>query len=255
MACSPAARRSVLTSGLRLLLMTGLWQHAARANALQGSLRWSLRTWLRELQEASSALSSGAVTAASWQDEVQRVLGRVDLPDFLRSVDFETLAAAASFPQRGEGMERLCFLDEDGKLQLLRFRPYLFTLRKDVAVVPHGHHNMATLHMMLAGQARVRHFDRLGATTTHMLMRPASDALVEPGQVTSVSDERHNIHWFQGLSERVFMFNIGVYGIAPHLPFGERDYVDPLGASTMGGGVMRAPRMDRLAAYAKYGRA
>lgn len=248
-------RRAAAGSGLKLLLLAGLWRYAAAAHAVQGSLKWSLRPWLVQLDEASAALASGAMTGSAWQDEVARVLGRVEPADFLKSIDFEALAARASFPARGEGMERLYFPDEQGKLQPLRFRPYLFTLRKDTAVVPHGHHNMATLHMTLAGQARVRHFDRLESTGSHMLIRPSSDVVAGPGNVTSVSDERHNIHWFQALSEQVFMFNVGVYQVAPQQPFGERDYVDPLGGVEVGGGAIRAPRLDRVAAYAKYGHA
>jgi hypothetical protein len=51
------------------------------------------------------------------------------------------------------------------------------------------------------------------------------------------------------------MFNIGVYPINAGAAFGERDYVDPLGGASVGGGALLAPRMDRAAAYAKYGRA
>lgn len=51
------------------------------------------------------------------------------------------------------------------------------------------------------------------------------------------------------------MFNIGVYQVDPSAPFGERDYVDPLGAMPVGDGVLRAPRLGRTEAYAKYGHA
>jgi hypothetical protein len=207
------------------------------------------------LEEASAALSAGTLLPASWQAEVEAVLRQMDLRDLLMSLDFARLAATAKFADRGEGMERLYFLEADGRIQPLRFRPFLFTLRRDLAVVPHGHHNMATMHFMLAGRARVRHFDRLETTDTHMLIRATSDSLAAPGDVSSISDQSSNIHWFQGLSEHVFMFNIGVYQINPTSPYGERDYVDPLGAESVGNGTLRAARMGRAEAYAKYGRA
>jgi len=247
-------RRELCGSGLRLLLGLGLLQQASNAHALSGSLKWSARPWLARLDEASGALSAGTLAPRAWQAEVEAVLGRLELPDLLRSLDFEQLAAAAQFPSQGEGMERLYFPGEDGRLQFLRFRPFLFTLRKDVAVVPHGHHNMATMHMVLAGQARVRHYDRLEATDTHMLIRAASDDVAKPGHVSSISDEHHNIHWFQGLTEQVFMFNIGVSEVRPGAPSGDRDYVDPANGAVASDGVMRVPRLTRAAAYAKYGR-
>jgi hypothetical protein len=111
------------------------------------------------------------------------------------------------------------------------------------------------MHFMLAGKARVRHFDRVESTDTHMLIRATSDAVAGPGDVSSISDDRNNIHWFQGLTEYVFMFNIGVYQINSSAPFGERDYVDPLGAEPAANGTLRAARMGRSEAYAKYGRA
>jgi len=245
-------RRSVCAASLHAVLMACLFQQSARADALEGTLKWSLRPWLSRLDEASVALSSGTIKSRDWQREVEDTLGKVELNDFLRSLDFERLAAAARFPSEGEGMQRLYFLEEGGRLQPLRFRPFLFTLKKGAAVVPHGHHNMATMHMVLDGRARVRHFDRIETTSTHMMIRTAADVVGSPGEVTSISDEHQNIHWFEALSDRVFMFNIGVYQVRPG-PFGERDYVDPLGGTSVGGGMMRAARLDRAAAYAKYG--
>lgn len=250
-----AGRRAALVAGAQLLLGAGLLQQAFRAHALTGSVRWSARPWLAALDEAAAALASGAVSPRGWQAEVEAVLGRLELPDLLRSLDFEQLAAQAKYPTQGEGMQRLYFPGEDGKLQFLRFRPHLFSLRRGVAVVPHGHHNMATLHMMLAGQARVRHFDRAESSATHMLIRQVSDEVVGPGHVSSVSDEFRNVHWFQGLSEQVLMFNVGVYGVKAGEPSGERDYVDVAAGTPAENGFVRAARLDAPAAYARYGRA
>jgi hypothetical protein len=232
--------------------MGSLFQGSARADALRGTLKWSVRPWLQRLDEVSAALSSGGIAPRAWQHEVEAVLAKVELADFLRSLDFDKLAADARFPSEGEGMQRLYFPDESGRLQPMKFRPFLFTLRRGTAVVPHGHHNMATLHMVLDGRARVRHFDKLETTPTEMLIRPVSDAVAGAGEVTSISDEHQNIHWFDAVSDRVLMFNIGVYQVRPG-PFGERDYIDPLGGVALGDGTVRAPRLGREVAYAKYG--
>src|SRR5262245_45548879 len=127
---SELSRRSFAAAGLQSLLLASLFQHSARADALSGSLKWSVRPWLRRLDEISSAMSSGVITPLAWQKEIEAVLGQVEMADFLRSLDFERLAAGARFPAAGEGMERLYFLDESARLQPLAFRPYLFTLQK-----------------------------------------------------------------------------------------------------------------------------
>jgi hypothetical protein len=245
-------RRSFAAWALQPLLLASLLQHSARADALRGTIKSSSRPWLRRLEDVSAALSKGGVSPTAWQREVENTLGAVDLPDFLRSLDFETLAAGARFPSQGEGMERLYFPDDAGKLQPLAFRPYLFTLARGTAVVPHGHHNMVTMHMLLSGSARLRQFDKLEASASHMTIRPVADVLADPGAVSSISDEQHNVHWFDALSDRVFMFNIAVYQIGPG-PFGDRDYVDPLAGAASADGTLRAPRLTRAEAYAKYG--
>ncbi len=234
--------------------MACIFQHSARAGALQGAVKGSMQAWLQRLDDVSRSLSAGTLAPRGWQREVEDILGKVELADFLRSLDFDRLAQSSQFPAEGEGMQRLYFEEEDGRLRPLAFRPFLFTLRRGTAVVPHGHHNMATMHMVLGGRARVRHFDRLDTTPTDMLIRPASDVAAGPGEVTSISDEHQNIHWFDALTERVYMFNIAVYQLRPG-PFGERDYIDPLGGKALGDGSVRAPRLARAQAYAKYGHA
>src|SRR5262245_60329104 len=115
-------RRTLCASGLHLLLGSALLQYAARANAIEGSLKWAVRPWLQRLETVSTALSVGALQPTAWQSEVESVLRQMDLRDLLTSLDFERLAATAKFPRRGEGMERLYFLEADGRLQALRFR-------------------------------------------------------------------------------------------------------------------------------------
>jgi len=247
-------RRAFSTHSLRLLLAFCLVQQASRAGAVGGSLKSGVRSWLAQLEEACASVSSARMAPRQWQHEMETLLGRVDMRDFLAAIDFETLAARATFPSAGEGLTRMSFPDDDGRAQPFHFSAFLFALGKDVAVVPHGHHNMVTLHMMLSGRAHARHFDRVHENSTHMIIRPTSDTVIEPGQVTTISDDHDNIHWFQALTQPVFMFNVGVSRVNPSLPSGDRDYVDPIGGAPVGDGLIRAARMDRKAAYAKYGR-
>lgn len=249
------SRRALGSNGLRLLLALSLVQYVGRAGAVSGSLKSGMRPWLSALEEICTAVGSARIAPAQWQREVEFVLGQVELPDFLKAIDFDALASRATFPATGEGLTRMYFLDDDGRAQPLHFSAYLFALRKDVSVVPHGHHNMVTMHMMLSGKAHARHFDRVHESAGHMVIRPTSDSIIGPGEVTTISDERDNIHWFRALTQPVFMFNIGVYRVDKALPSGDRDYVDPLGGVQLGNGLIRAARMDRRAAYAKYGRA
>jgi hypothetical protein len=86
----------------------------------------------------------------------------------------------------------------------------------------------------------------------HFAIRPARDEILGPGAVTSISDQRDNIHWFTALSGPVFMFNMQMGGIAPGLPVGGRDYLDPAGEK-LAGGLIRARRLGQDEAYRLYG--
>lgn len=251
----PLSRRQLGHDALRLLLTISLVQQVHRAGAATGPLKPIMRPWAAGLEDLCRAVTSTSITPGQWQREIDLLLSRVDLPDFLAAIDFETLAARATFPADHEGLTRIYFPDASGRAQPLHFSAYLFALKKGVSVVPHGHHNMVTMHMMLAGKAQALHYDRVHDSATHMLIRPASDAVIGPGELTSVSDERDNIHWFQALSQPVFMFNIGVVRVNAAIPSGDRDYVDPLGGTAVGNGLIRAARLDRAAAYARYGHA
>ena len=56
------------------------------------------------------------------------------------------------------------------------------------------------------------------------------------------------------MTEPVFMFNIGVFGINPAAGFSGRDYVDPLGGEKLGDGLIRARRIQVEEAYKLYGK-
>jgi hypothetical protein len=249
-----SSRRTFVRGIVGSALMVALAQRLAHAQAVRGSLKTFVSPWVAGMEDACAAVSSGQLSPLQWQAEIATMLAKVERTDLLKAIDFDALAARAPFPDQGEGLTRLYFPDADGRRQALSFTAYLFALKKDVAVVPHGHHNMVTMHMMLAGRAHARHFDRVHDSATHLVIRPTSDAVIEPGHVSSISDDQDNIHWFQALTQPVFMFNIGVYRVDPSRPSGDRDYVDPLRGEKLGGGLLRAARLDRQAAYAAYGR-
>jgi hypothetical protein len=135
----------------------------------------------------------------------------------------------------------------------LSFSPWLFAMQRRVSIVPHGHHNMTTMHMLLKGEVHGRHFDRVRDEPGFLIIKPTSDQVLRPGAVSTVSDDSNNIHWFTALTGPVFMFNIQVVGLNPAAPVGGRDYIDPSNGSKLDGGLIRARRLERDEAYHLYG--
>jgi len=65
-------RRAFGIASLQALLAASLLRQSARANALTGTLKWSVRPWLRRLDEVSAALSAGSIAPRAWQREIAR---------------------------------------------------------------------------------------------------------------------------------------------------------------------------------------
>ena len=127
-------------------------------------------------------------------------------------------------------------------------------MKKGRAIVPHAHHNMTSMHMVLAGNVQARHFDRVSNELNYLTIKPALDKEFVRGDLSTVSDQKDNIHWFEALSEPVFIFSVGVFKVNPDEDFTGRDYIDPRGGEKIGNGLIRARRIGEKEARSLYGK-
>jgi hypothetical protein len=110
------------------------------------------------------------------------------------------------------------------------------------------------MHMMIKGRAHSWQFERVSDEEQYMTIKPTADKMLELGAVSTMSEQKDNIHWFKALSEPVFMFNIGVFRIEESKEFSGRDCVDPLGGERLKDGLIRARRIEIKEAYKLYGK-
>lgn len=231
-----------------------LVQGLGRAGAVAPSIEPVVRKWLVEMESASKALAKQQIRPAEWQAQIETLLGRVELKDLLRAVDYEHLSMSVVFPEDHESVQDVDLSNERGLPDELSFSPYFYALKKGTAIVPHGHRNSATMHMVLSGEAHARHFDRVSDDAGSMVIRPTHDVMLGVGAPTTISDARDNVHWFKALTGPVFMFNIGIFGVNPKDPFSGRDYVDPQGGEKLPDGTIRVRRIEQKEAYRLYGK-
>jgi len=113
---------------------------------------------------------------------------------------------------------------------------------------------MATGFLILKGSLRGRHYDRLEDHDEHYIVRPTIDRTFMPGEYSTVSDHKDNVHWFQNVGEEpAFVFNIHVNETDPgndRVP--GRVYVDPMGEK-IAGGLIKAPKITYGKANKLYG--
>ena len=245
------SRRGFSRNLLATLFTAALVRSVGTAHAFAGTVKSAARKWMDELNSASLDLRHQTITQVDWQQRIERCLGHVDMKDLLAAIDYQRLVENAQFEEDHETQTKLDVMGGEST-DRLAYGAFFFAMKKDVSVVPHGHHNLVTTHMILQGKAHGRHFERVRDEPGHITIKPATDEVIGPGVVTTISDQRHNVHWFTALDGPVFMFNMQLGGITPGTPSGGRDYLDPDGEK-LGGGLIRARRLQRAEAYKLYG--
>ena len=248
------SRRTFSLNMLGSLMTFTLVKSLADFNVLASPVTPIVRNWIIEMEEVTQLLRQGKVQKTEWQSHIESLLSRVELKDLLNAIDFEKLAKTAIFPKDHESAADVEFSNSEGLPAELSFNPYFYAMKKGTAIVPHGHSNMTSMHMMIKGQAHCWQFERMSDEAHYLIIKPSSDKVLEVGDVSTMSEQKNNVHWFKALTGPVFMFNIGVFRLNPKDTFNGRDCVDPLHGEKLRDGLIRARRIEIEEAYKLYGK-
>jgi hypothetical protein len=246
-------RRAFHQKALQMLTGVALIEGLAAHRLFGADVRPIIEAWLDELNTISRDVKDQKLKDIAFQKALEDLYRRVDLPALLKTLDFERIAADVNYPAKGAKTLPVDFHHVSGLPTELVFGRQIFALRKGRSVVPHGHNNMATGFLILSGNLRGRHYDRLEDNTDHYIVRPTIDRAFAPGEFSTVSDHKDNVHWFQAESDTAFIFNIHVMDTNPENPNrSARVYVDPLGEK-LAGGLYKAPKISYGKANELYG--
>jgi len=185
---------------------------------------------------------------------VRALLERVPLEDLVRGIDLERLIRETVLPDDRAATRDPVFPPLEGLAPLRSCIRRVFLLKKGRAIVPHGHRNMVSGHLVIHGRFQVRHYQRLGDEPGHMIVRPTIDRESRPGMATTVSDAQDNVHWLTALSDVACTFDVIVTDLDPSRPTRFMDFIDPLRAEPMGEGRLRAPRLEMAEVFRRYGK-
>jgi hypothetical protein len=248
-----ASRRTFNAQALGSLLTYSLLETVCRHDLFAEEIRPGAAAWVAEVNQLARDLKGEKLDQAAWQKKVEELMARVNLGDLLKLIDFERLSANVIFADRGERSLRLTFPKVEGIPSELSFGKQIFALKKDRSVVPHGHNNMATAFLILQGDLRGRHYDRVQDEPGYMIIKPTIDRKFGPGECSTVSDYKNNVHWFQAVSEPAFIFNLHVMDVNPGTKLSTgRVYIDPKGEE-IAGGLTRARLISYKEANQLYG--
>ena len=247
------SRRQFAHQSLGTLLTFSLLETLASHDLFADEIKPTTTRWLADVNQLALEVKDQKLQQMEWQKKVEELYSQVDLPDLLRLIDFDRLTANVDYVEKGARSLRFGFQDVPGVPGKFGFGRQIFALKKDRSVVPHGHNNMTTAFLILKGELRGRHYDRLKDETEHLIIKPTIDRKFTPGECSTVSDYKDNIHWFKAASPTAFIFNIHVMDVNPNgTQSTGRVYVDPDGEK-LADGLIRARRVDYDTVYKLYG--
>jgi hypothetical protein len=252
--CRPAspADLGLTRRGALPLAAFALYAWLGEARAQQGP-RVSADRWIEAQDEIARALSLGQITPLAWMAEVERLAGAVDVAELMATVNRSRLRAAPAGSSNDPVKRNVTFLDANGEPRRLNYGAALFAFEPHNVITPHGHRNMVSAHLVVQGAFRVRNFDRLRDEGQAMVIRPTRDYVAELGQVSTMSSQRDNIHWFVPHGGGPAMtFDVILSGLDAALPNYEIRAIDPLGGRRLDDGAIVAPIMSFAASSQRY---
>jgi hypothetical protein len=228
-------RRELLAS------MATLW--LARAASAAGAI-----DRIKRIDELSSALKEHRIKPVEWQRDVETAARAIDRTELLERIDFEKLVARLPLLPKGTSAEKISLLPHQS------FTPKIFAMGRGRAIIPHGHDNMVSHHLVLKGELHGWHWQRVRTEPEHLVLRPTIDRVFKPGDSSSISDDKDNVHWFVAQSESAYTLDCIVDNLEPSRGYRFHiDFVDPRAAKEQGDGTVRMPRIELDEALQRYG--
>ena len=208
--------------------------------------------WAIKMNEMCLDLRQNTLSPSQWQTQIENLLDQIELEELLRFIDFDRLTQNFSFPDLGVNTKVVRFPSLSGLPQNLAFYRKIFGLKKDRAIIPHGHKNMTSAHLVLKGEFSLKHYNKIEDEPEHMIIQPSIDKIIKVGDSSSISDEKNNVHWFRTLSETAFTFDMIVLDLNGKSY--EIDNIDPHSGEDVGENMLRVRKMEVGEALKKYGK-
>jgi hypothetical protein len=247
------SRRSFNGRLLGSLVTFGLVETLFTRGLLADEVKPVVGKWFAEMHDLCKDLKDTKLKDTDFQTKLEDLYKKVDLPELLKFIEFDKLADATKLPDNGAANLAVDLTKVEGLPKQLVFGKQIFAMKKGRSVVPHGHDNMCTGFIILRGDFTGKHYDRVEDNSDHYLIKPTIDRTFKPGECSTISDHKDNVHWFKADSDTGFIFNVHVMGYNPEskkVP--NRVYVDPEGEK-VAGGLIKAMKVTSAECHKKYG--
>jgi hypothetical protein len=200
---------SAITFGLVELL----WSR----DLFAATVKPAIDAWFRELTEMTRDLRDRKLTDVEFQSKMEDLYKRVDLKALCNLIKLDEVERTKKLPDNGALNAGFDLSKVEGLPANVGFGKQIFGCKKGKSIVPHGHANMCTGFIILKGKWHGRHYDRLETHSDHYVIKPTIDRHFEPGDLSTISDHKDNVHWFKSESDAAYIFNVHVIGYDPKI--------------------------------------
>jgi hypothetical protein len=221
-------------------------------NAFSQTIKPLTNYWAIRLNEFCSDLKKQTITPIEWQNQIESLYHEIPLGDILKFIDFENLKKGFEYPDLGVNTKPVKFPQLEGLPEQTVFVKKIFGMKKDRAIIPHGHNNMSSAHLILNGEMHLRHYEKISQEKQHLTIKPSIDKIIKTGESSSISDEKDNVHWFLANSETAYTFDVIMLDLK-----GKRYdiiNIDIFEKQELSDGTIRVPILDVETALKKYGK-
>src|SRR5437879_1773081 len=246
-------RRDFNRKMLGSLMTFGLLETLYTQNLFADAVKPVVDKWVLDLQTLGQDLKDQKLKDIEFQAKLEELYKKVDLPELLKYLELDRVAKSVKYPEKGAASLGVDLSKVDGLPGKLVFGRQIFAINKGRSVVPHGHDNMCTGFLILRGNFAGKHYDRVADNKDHYLIKPTISRGFKPGETSTISDHKDNVHWFKAESDAAAIFNIHILGYNPENPKSSgRVYVDPDGEK-VAGGLIVAKKISSAECHRKYG--
>ncbi|MBY0457368.1 MAG: hypothetical protein K2V38_08530 [Gemmataceae bacterium] len=239
----------LIGSAITFSLVETLWARDLFAD----DAKPTIGAWLKELVEITKDLRGQKLTDVQFQTKMEDLYKRVDLTDLCKLVKLDDIETKTKLPDNGAANVGFDLSKVEGLPAEVGFGKQIFGCKKGRSIVPHGHANMCTGFIILKGEWHGRHYDRVETHKEHYVIKPTIDKKFKPGDLSTISDHKDNIHWFRAESDAAYIFNVHVIGYDKEIKESSgRLYLDVEGEK-LAGGLVKAPKMTSAECHKKFG--
>ncbi|MEZ4777936.1 MAG: hypothetical protein R2786_00950 [Flavobacteriaceae bacterium] len=221
-------------------------------NAIEKNIKPITDHWAIRLHEYCSDLKKNTITPIEWQQKIEELFCKVELSALLKFINFENLIKGFEYPDYGVSTKPIIFPKLQGLPENTLFVKKIFGMKKDRAIIPHGHSNMASAHLILQGEMHLRHYEKIRQEPQNLIIKPTIDKVALVGESSSISDEKDNVHWFIATTETAFTFDVIM------LDLNKKNYdihnLDIYKAEDLKNGMIKVPILETEMALKKYGK-